>query len=900
LDFIVLVSAYFKYNVPTILHTERLDQILNKEKRVLIGADTNGHSKHWHSFKRNKRGKIVEELIDKFDLKVHNVPGKLNTYHRERMGSSNIDATMSTTDIQSLVQKWDVKNVTDSDHRVLCFEIATARQHTERTAIPRFNVRMADWDLFRSTLAAEVGGISEISIDSMAESIDRALALAANRSIGKCRARNSDGRNIWWTHELSALRRDLIRARRQGLRSIDRPAYNVMRNTFLSEIRKQKMAAWKVFANDANVNVWGKAFKWAKNGSKQDNSVPSTLKRPDGSNTTDCRDTADLILSTFVPSDQNQGDWHYLGPLEKLVSPDTTEIKAAIWRIKPSSAPGIDGITAGMLRKAWQVLCGPITDLFGRCIAEGKFPESWKKARLVIIPKPGGGEKDRPKSYRPISLLPVLGKALETIIIKAINRETNLDSFSEQHGFTIGKSTSTAISDLYTWVDATKARHVFGTFLDITGAFDNVKWAPLLEQLRSLGASLNTLRIVNSYLTNRWADYELENVHYSKMLERGCPQGSQLGPTLWKVAITPIYSTVNGATMKLITYADDILLLVGAARPHTAFRRIEGALDHLSSWASRFALEFSASKSQLLSIKGGLKPGYSVGFGTAPNASRIESTATAKYLGVTLDPRRSYWDHIEIISKKSKEMYSRLRALRSANWGLSRTTARILYKSVFLPRVTYAAAAWKEGTKLVKSRKVLSSAQRAPLLAITSAYKTASTNCLAVVAGTLPLDLAVRHSVNKLELRENLITIEELDSRLDALLDEWQARYDSSDKGSWSKYMIPSVRTRYSLPLDLDHYTSQFLTGHGDFYGKLHKFNLVEDPICECGKNPETVRHVLRFCPRTIRARRKLKGILAEEGERWPPEKGAFLKTKRTYKALVDFSKEALTNRSDR
>jgi len=122
-------------------------------------------------------------------------------------------------------------------------------------------------------------------------------------------------------------------------------------------------------------------------------------------------------------------------------------------------------------------------------------------------------------------------------------------------------------------------------------------------------------------------------------------------------------------------------------------------------------LEFSASKSQLLSIKGGLKPGYSVGFGTAPDAGRIESTATAKYLGVIVDPRRSYWDHIEAISKKSKDMYRRLRALRSDNWGLSRTTARlIIYRGVFLPRITYAAEAWKDGTKLVKSQKVLNSA----------------------------------------------------------------------------------------------------------------------------------------------------------------------------------------------
>jgi len=66
-----------------------------------------------------------------------------------------------------------------------------------------------------------------------------------------------------------------------------------------------------------------------------------------------------------------------------------------------------------------------------------------------------------------------------------------------------------------------------------------------------------------------------------------------------------------------------------------------------------------------------------------------------------------------------------------------------------LPRVTYAAEIWVKGTLLAKSKKKLLSAQRQPLLAITSAYKTASTNYLAVIAGTLPLDLEIRHQVDK-------------------------------------------------------------------------------------------------------------------------------------------------------
>lgn len=129
---------------------------------------------------------------------------------------------------------------------------------------------------------------------------------------------------------------------------------------------------------------------------------------------------------------------------------------------------------------------------------------------------------------------------------------------------------------------------------------------------------------------------------------------------------------------------------------------------------------------------------------------------------------------------------------------------------------------------------------------------------------------------------------------------EWQARYDAADKGEWTKHMIPNLTQRCALPLELDHYTTQFLTGHGDFKSKLFSFKLVDSPNCECGNVAETVRHVLLACKRNENHRETLKRIMVEEGEAWPPGSGAFLSTRKTYEALRMFSKNSLRNRSDR
>lgn len=59
----------------------------------------------------------------------------------------------------------------------------------------------------------------------------------------------------------------------------------------------------------------------------------------------------------------------------------------------------------------------------------------------------------------------------------------------DQHGFTTGKSTTTAMDDVLDWTDNSPNRYVVGTFLDKSGTFDNLSWGTLLEDMTELEAS---------------------------------------------------------------------------------------------------------------------------------------------------------------------------------------------------------------------------------------------------------------------------------------------------------------------------------------------------------------------------------------------------------------------------
>lgn len=168
--------------------------------------DTNGHSRLWYSESRNKRGRLTEECNKRHGLTVHNKAGQPSTFCRNDGRASNIDITLTTADISHLLHDWSVSDLTDSDHRVINM-VLRINSPTKRLSDPlRYSVRLADWDVFRSTLLGEIGGINETSIDTMALGLSHALKIAADKAIPMKKPDGVAGKNIWWSPVLANMR----------------------------------------------------------------------------------------------------------------------------------------------------------------------------------------------------------------------------------------------------------------------------------------------------------------------------------------------------------------------------------------------------------------------------------------------------------------------------------------------------------------------------------------------------------------------------------------------------------------------------------------------------------------------------------------------------------------------
>ena len=91
------------------------------------------------------------------------------------------------------------------------------------------------------------------------------------------------------------------------------------------------------------------------------------------------------------------------------------EFTAVLQHLKPSKAPGPDSICPKLILHAGAALKSWLRDFISSSLRPLKIPKIWRRVLVVAIPKPGKPVGD-PKSYRPISLLCVTYKILESLI----------------------------------------------------------------------------------------------------------------------------------------------------------------------------------------------------------------------------------------------------------------------------------------------------------------------------------------------------------------------------------------------------------------------------------------------------------------------------------------------------
>jgi hypothetical protein len=332
--------------------------------------------------------------------------------------------------------------------------------------------------------------------------------------------------------------------------------------------------------------------------------------------------------------------------------------------------------------------------LFNLSLQTGVVPSEWKWANVVPIFKKG--DIQDVSNYRPVSLLPVIGKILEKCVHEHIYNILINDINDKQHGFMHQRSTATQLvefyNDVYNTVDDNKQVDI--VYLDFTKAFDCIPHTLLLHKLTSLGFSGNLLRWLSNYLSHRRQRVVLEGINSEYQLVRsGVPQGSILGPLLFILYINDIFTSVNNVSVNLCLYADDSKISKQINDINDC-KALQDSLDQLVAWSTVWGMDFNIRKCEIMSVKSSKNK---IIFNYLMHNSPLKRVTTFNDLGIHICDDLSWQKHIDTcISKANKRLGLVKRCL---GYNCSKQTKLTSYISLVRPLIEYNTVVWFPNSK---------------------------------------------------------------------------------------------------------------------------------------------------------------------------------------------------------
>lgn len=894
---ITVISTYCQFAAPIDPFVDRIEEVFRHfvDRPVLVGIDANAVSPLWYSKGQSSaesvnRGMLLEGMIFSNNIAVLNNPSRLFSFS-STMGQQDIDVTMANTNCcRNYDFEWKIRNAGLSDHNpiIVIVKAKCAIENYVPVQNRVWKTKNVEWPNYIDAIRNEIAALEGVAnANEKADKITSVIANVNDRLLKRIVPikRQSDN---WWNGRLKRMRCKVRRLRNQIQLARSRQMdiqellinHRRERGLYVRAIREAKQTHWSRFVTESTMNdPWGAAYRFCRGKS---NAQQLCALRDDRVMTTTWNESVQLLLTEFFPRDRvNRCTADEVVEIGEEDVPFTLEeVATAVDMNSRRKAPGLDAITAEMVRYVNAAVPDTILDLFESCRRQSTFPVKWKEAKLIILLKSSEKEKEDPRSYRPISLLPVLGKTLERLMVGRLHAVTNGQMNDGQYGFRKGRGTEDALNKLKTTINANRTKYVLGIFIDFKGAFDNLRWGSILDKLQEYRC--REINLWKSYFSDRRACVvgEAETVWAS--VRRGCPQGSICGPAMWNMVMNDLLVDLTNDGFCAIAYADDLVVLVEESTRILLEEKGRRVAEAVLNWGERVGVSINTEKSVNMMLKGR--------FNNRPPTIRlaertIKNVKSVRYLGITISECLSIKLHMLNSRKKLANLTGMLQRVFKRKYCITRRSMNLLYTGVLTPCGLYGASYWSCWLQKKFARDHMERCERVALSLVLNVCRTVSTEAMQVINGSLPWDLLalVRAASYKVKkgiplTAEDRITSAEValagpkkwkDILEERLFDEWQERWENSEKGRTTFEWIPDVRFGRSHP---QFYPSMelgyLLTGHGSMNAFLFARTLTESPNCRCGYGEEDWRHVLAVCPRydDIRDLSAMGIVVAQDG----------------------------------
>ncbi|KAL2889564.1 RNA-directed DNA polymerase from mobile element jockey [Ceratocystis lukuohia] len=757
---------------------DMLTTIGTRLDNTLIMGDFNLHHQMWDDTitRNSSKAEQLVEWIERKRLICANDNG-LSTHD----GGGVLDLTLVAANIWNKVKRYQMAGALEcgSDHSPQ--EISIIASHARGPTYSTRRLKDTDKETFIEACGTKARALVDTlpenwqnhdrSLESTAKEITRVLQDAFEATTPQKRVTGSGYK--WWNEschdkkraatETGRTLRSLQWMLKAGATNLD-TELDVARLQHAEAKKDLSRAIWKAskeFYQNLTANMTSqaaahKAAKWLSRPQKTRSQaiIVDSVTHTDPQDKIRTLREAHLTGSGLPDLDRPevQGDrgeaWQ---PLSKA------EVESAI-RKPLNTAPGNDGIQNKLLAMSWPALGNLITDLFNGCLRRGIHPTCFKEAKLIALPKPGKRDRSDPKSYRLISLLPTLGKALERAIAKRLTHEAMLKGlFCGNYACALPKRAASDLTlALVNEIKENMERGELTSILsfDIRGAFDGILPNRMVRRLQGQGWPGHVCKWVQSFLESRTSQITLDDTTEPPGNTSGSlPQGSPISPILYMLFMAPLYYSWSNY---LRGYMDDGLWLIKGRTWENCIRDLRVVMEYTIGWCTDNGLQLDHKKSQLLHMtRKRTQDNPDLELTGAPVIKATPRNGSLKWLGVRFDRRLKFTAHVNEIAGRMEKSVNSLSILRGCRHGAPVKQLVQVVKSGIMATMTYAAATWwkpeQRGNK-GKSKKLGKPLRRALLVAL-PAYCTTPTALIHMAANCPPAEITLDASVKREAVR---------------------------------------------------------------------------------------------------------------------------------------------------
>ncbi len=220
---------------------------------------------------------------------------------------------------------------------------------------------------------------------------------------------------------------------------------------------------------------------------------------------------------------------------------------------------------------------------------------------------------------------------------------------------------------------------------------------------------------LKSYITDRHFRVRYEEEYSDlKKISAGVPQGSVLGPILYLLYTRDIPPMEEST---IATYADDTAILAVGNNVVEATNKLQTSINTVSNWMKKWRIKLKETKSVHVNFTN------KTNFNRIPitiNTKQVAYANTAKYLGMTLDAKLRWKEHVKKKKEELNMKYRKMYWLIGRHSELSIHNKLLLYRQILKPVWTYGVQLWgctkKTNVKMIQTfqNKVLRNIVNAP------------------------------------------------------------------------------------------------------------------------------------------------------------------------------------------